>query len=700
MRISVSRAILMALISTTSLSAVPAWAIPGPGIILPTSDMRKLSRDGLSEYYWYTDFSGFANFWTPSTGNVLVGDLPGGADWGFINDMTADGSIVVGYSDGGIGFNQAFYWTAGTGIVALPVLPGGSGAGVAAAVSRDGSTVVGHMENASALTESFYWTAGTGTVGLGFSPGWSMHNATDVSDDGSAIAGNGLYMGGTASYHWNATDGMTLIPLLPPGVNPSSYNQVEAISGDGLTVVGYNEYMFTGGEAFIWSQATGVIGMGYLGSDTLSSATFVNYDGSMAYGYSFNGDPVAFRWTPGTGPVAMSQIMSTAGIDMSDTNIRQIWSASDDGLYVTGSATEISSGIPYEFIANLNALNSGIITPQDLAESVGSMPTLEQQATQKTIAQVGQSLFAARLHPIIRTPSGTSYAMRIPAAPEDISPEAGGSSLSFFSPQRTSAFVVGSLVAGQDNDLDNWGVNGLAGFKFAISEDFSIGIAINGAKTRTNGIFDSHSDIVSKGGSLLTSYEPDSGLRLYTSLFGAKLDVDTHRGYDAGAVDYSRGETEGHAFGGAARLGWEVPVTETTSIQPYVEAHLTRISIDGYTEEGGSFPATFSEQSETTRLGKLGIEGKYKFSPTLHLTGQVAYVHSSSSSGANVQTSVGGLTFAGDGGDEGDMNWGELTLGAQWAASDTLQFSAEISGRSGDTAAPQMTGTLGLTYNF
>jgi uncharacterized protein YhjY with autotransporter beta-barrel domain/uncharacterized membrane protein len=700
-----SCALLLSLLASGSLFTLPAQADPAEQTLTGTPELRYYSRDGQTIYYYYTDSNGFGNFWTSALGTVFVGDIAGGVDAGTITDIAPDGSIAVGEGYGGLGLGQAFYWTSGTGAVAIPTIAGGTGQGRANAVSADGSTVTGYMINGSGDNETFYWTAGGGTVALGMAPGWTSHSGFDISDDGSAITGTGSYMGASHNaFHWNAVDGMTAIPLLPPGVNPSAYNDAEAISGDGLTVVGYNEYQNTGGEAFLWTAAGGTVGMGFLGTDDLSSATYVNYDGSMAYAYSWGSGPngaIAFRWTSADGPVSINQLMTDAGIALGDLNIDYVWSASDDGNYLSGTATDSVTFAGINFIANLNSSTPGIVTPGGIAQSVGSMPALKEQGTQKTLTQIGQSLFAARLQPMIASaPSTQNFALSLPSTPADIAPAAGGNSSSFFSqPPRISGFIVGSLGAGQNNDLDNWGVNGLAGFKFALSDDFNIGLGINGSAARTNGLFASHSDITSRGGSLLTAYEPANGLRLYTSLFGAKLDIDTHREYDAGAIDSSEGETDGLALGGAVRLGYETPLNADVSLQPFLEAHVTHVKVDGYTETGGSFPATFSDQSETTKLGKVGIEGKYKFSPTLHLSGQLAYVRSSANDSSSVQTSVGGLTFTTDG-NQGDKGWGEMTLGAQWSASESTQFSAELNARSGDTQAPQLNATVGLTYNF
>lgn len=708
MRKNLVRHTLLSLLSTSCLVSAPAFATP-PQTLEVTPTRYYISGDGSLVYSYFTDGSGNGVLWTPTTGNVVIGDIAGGAVAATVNDMMADGSAAVGFGEDGGPWSRAFYWSQGTGFTIIPDLPGATGFHQATKISGDGSTVVGGGVGAGGVGQIFTWTPGGGLNPLAFGGGWTEHYISfrqiDINYDGSAIAGSGTYLGDYRAFHWDSTNGMTAIPLLPPGVNPSAYNETWAISGDGTTVVGYNEYQATGGEGFYWSQATGVIGMGFLGGDTLSSATYVNYDGSQAYGYSWGSGPngpIAFRWTQADGPVAINQIMTDAGIDMTDFNIDYIWSASDDGTYLTGDAYQYSATSSVTFMANLNA--AALTTPDAIIDSIVSTPTLQEQATQKTMSQIGQSLFAARLHTpaIMRSVSPPqNIASFNPAAPDAIAPAAGDDATTYREPLRIAGYVVGSINAGQDNDLDNWGVNGTAGFKFNISDDFTIGVGLNGSDTQTQGLFDSHTSLVSKGGSILTSYEPDSGFRLYSSLFAARLAIDTHRGYAvAGGEDYSDGKTDGSALGLAARVGWEFPLTEVTSIQPYLEAHLTKIKVDPYTETTGSFPASFSGQSETSRLGKVGVELQHQFSPTLRLSTQLAYVHMPSASSSAVQTSVGGLTFATAGTAESDPNWAEATIGAQWAVSDQLQLTAELNGRTGHTQTPQAAATFGLSYNF
>ena len=88
---------------------------------------------------------------------TALGDLDGGTFFSRAEDVSDDGSVIVGFSDSGAG-NQAFRWTSG-GMVGL----GGS---MARGVSGAGSVVVGSSGN-----EAYTWPGG----GLGNSPSATRH---------------------------------------------------------------------------------------------------------------------------------------------------------------------------------------------------------------------------------------------------------------------------------------------------------------------------------------------------------------------------------------------------------------------------------------------------------------------------------------------------------------------------------------------
>ena len=197
-----------------------------------------------------TGFYGTAFRWTQATGMVGLGYLPGGGYYAasYASGVSANGSVVVGVSTSAngteaLGWQEAFRWTQGTGIVGLGDLPGGSFWSNAQNVSADGSVVVGQSFGAYGY-EAFRWTQGTGMVGLGSLPGGLfVSGATGVSADGSVIVG--VSVGGEV-FVWNTTQGMrSLKEILTndygldlTGWGALSYAGSPQVSADGLTIVG------------------------------------------------------------------------------------------------------------------------------------------------------------------------------------------------------------------------------------------------------------------------------------------------------------------------------------------------------------------------------------------------------------------------------------------------------------------------------
>ncbi len=128
--------------------------------------------------------------WSAEIGMVGLGDLPGGADWGFATGISAGGAVIVGKGWSGSG-REAFRWTESDGMVGLGDLAGGDFGSGAEDVSADGSTIVG-AGTSSSLDEAFIWTEESGMVGLGDLPGGSTRSqAFATSADGSVVAGYG-----------------------------------------------------------------------------------------------------------------------------------------------------------------------------------------------------------------------------------------------------------------------------------------------------------------------------------------------------------------------------------------------------------------------------------------------------------------------------------------------------------------------------
>lgn len=115
---------------------------------------------------------------------------------------------------------------------------------------------------------------------------------------------------------------------LPGG---SSYSSAYAVSGDGSTIVGRSSSA-NGYEAFRWTAAGGMIGLGIASGSTSSVGTSVSSDGAVIVGYNSNdGGSVqqAFRWTASGG-------MTTLGSYPGPSTSSDARAISGDGTTVVG----------------------------------------------------------------------------------------------------------------------------------------------------------------------------------------------------------------------------------------------------------------------------------------------------------------------------------------------------------------------------
>jgi probable HAF family extracellular repeat protein len=147
----------------------------------------------------------------------------------------------------------------------------------------------------------------------------------------------GIYF--NEAFRWTQATGMVGLGDLPGSVFSS---QAHEVSADGFVVVGSSRSANVSNpfsEAFRWTQATGMVGLGTLPSSWFqySSAVGVSADGSVVVGgsSSANADE-AFRWTQATGMVGLSDLLGGGfGSDASgvsaDGSIVVGWSRSTNG---------------------------------------------------------------------------------------------------------------------------------------------------------------------------------------------------------------------------------------------------------------------------------------------------------------------------------------------------------------------------------
>jgi probable HAF family extracellular repeat protein len=238
--------------------------------------------------------------WTQASGMVDLGTL-GGASSNAVA-VSADGSVVVGSSTNNAGYGRAFRWTQASGMVNLGTL--GGPASYASSISADGSVVVGNLTNNAGKHHAFRWTQAGGMIDLSTLGGAESY-AYGASADGSVVVGQSTNSAGMPhAFRWTQAGGMVDL-----GTLSGWYSIAEDVSADGSVVVGYSYDNAGNYRAFRWTQADGMIDLGTFGG-TKSRAYSVSADGSVVVGDSINnaGNYRAFRWTQAGGMVDLGTL--------------------------------------------------------------------------------------------------------------------------------------------------------------------------------------------------------------------------------------------------------------------------------------------------------------------------------------------------------------------------------------------------------
>lgn len=219
--------------------------IPGGG---NTSVARAVSADGTTIVGQGSSTSGLEAYrWTQANGFEPLGFLPGGEGFSLALDVSTDGQVIVGESDS-IDANcfacpEAFRWTPDGGMQPLGDLPGGEFRSSAQGMSPDGTYIVGQGLSDNGL-EAFIWTEQSGMTGLGDLDGGAFESrAFAVSADGSTIVGEASADNGVTAFIWTESTGMiTVRSLIENELNLDitgwQLNAATDISDDGLTIVG------------------------------------------------------------------------------------------------------------------------------------------------------------------------------------------------------------------------------------------------------------------------------------------------------------------------------------------------------------------------------------------------------------------------------------------------------------------------------
>ncbi len=247
--------------------------------------------------------------WTPQTGMVGLGDLPGGGFASFARTVNANGLIVGGGSNSSNSSNspphEAFSWDSSNGMIGLGV-PAPFTTTYMNGMSDDGNIQVGG--------EPAWYRIGAGPILPLASPGGSHWNAYAISRTGSHAVGGNFTGSEWTAIRWSISGGFDSLGDLSGGATNA---RAWAVSADGAIVVGYGTSA-AGTEAFRWTQATGMVALGDLpGGATSSSASAISANGSIIVGSGTDGSGSrAVAWIDSVPAAPVSDLLSDNGISI------------------------------------------------------------------------------------------------------------------------------------------------------------------------------------------------------------------------------------------------------------------------------------------------------------------------------------------------------------------------------------------------
>ncbi|HZP60961.1 MAG TPA: hypothetical protein VFB27_11615 [Opitutaceae bacterium] len=282
--------------------------------------------------------------WTANAGMQFIGAFDSTAPAvGSATDVSADGSVVVGYCSTASGKVHPFRWTQDGGMIDLALDPDVNS--YATAVSADGSVVVG--VEAGTLHDFFVWTQDAGTTRISVPPGTFSIGSAYVSGDGSTLAGVTEDNNGSQRVRWTADSGLEIVPEYS-GDNVSSEEgaAVAGLSYDGSALI----ESFTanvGGQIFNthsyrWTDCGDLQTLGFLelgGNRATTTAENLSADGQIIVGTSAG---QAFIWSVTDGIWPLQSILNDVyglGPQLTGWSLRDARAISADGLTIVGTGT-------------------------------------------------------------------------------------------------------------------------------------------------------------------------------------------------------------------------------------------------------------------------------------------------------------------------------------------------------------------------
>ncbi|OOZ52381.1 hypothetical protein BOW41_12535 [Solemya velum gill symbiont] len=604
-------------------------------------------------------------------------------------DASFDGSVVVGASqtfDDSPSVNliseQAFKWTEAGGMITFPNIFDDQINSNARGVSSDGKKIVVNAQSSSQGKNAYLWDENDGIIRLGHlgvfeRPANYITNATAISGDGSTVVGTSRTNRTiTQAFRWTESSGMVGLGFLGDGGDDKHASFARAASHNGGVIVGFDQNLTTyDREAFKYTNDTGMISLGDLdGGATQSVAYDVSANGDVIVGVGTgernedlygkkNADVFAQHaivWI-NEEIFTVEEWLNLSGVDTSNWHLSEANGVSDDGSVISGYGI-FDAKIQRAFVAR----DGGLMSSEMLIDSIHTI----MPATESSHGMTREQLDTQRM-------IGQHYQC------------AQGSTCMY--------------ASGFGGEWNSYTLGGGIGVAWQASETVKVGGGFFTGQYKDNDLnFKSEYDLRSQGISAWLNYQPAAtGLQANVAALYAKQDNKIERDYLNGAtLEKSKGNPDGSVYGATARLGWVVGMNEQTNVTPFLDYTWTHVEIDGYTEEGGAFPAYVNEREDDAHTIRVGLEADTNISKILDVWGQLAYGKRLDDDSVGISGKFIGLMDFSHLGYSVDEDWIEMDIGARWRVGETTNIVATVGGTINNQEQPNWRASLGLTLDL
>lgn len=524
--------------------------------------------------------------------------------WG----MSRNGQFLVGVTDGGSNNYRGWIYSNGT-FTLVPVFADPTLQTTASAINDTGTVWVGYGQFQGPVYvtgHAIRYANGAFTdlhTGAAFGPGGSLENyiesfATAMSADTNVVAGFAQSnLGGWQAFRWTQATGMTGLGFLPG----YSLSHASAISADGTTIVGYvgnaglQQY-----QAMYWTTATGMVGLGSLptapGGNSFANAVSAN--GSVIVGGAVvdsTGNQHAFRWTQATGMQKLSDLLAASGVSPGPGFILgQTAYMSADGKITVGQLTGPGGSWQGYYIARCQSvICQGLTTYDQMASSYTGQSAVGQTAN----AAIGGVL-------------GTMQEYATQAY------QTQGS--------RSTPYSVFGYGAYDSDPI----ASGTLGLTADLPFGLVAGFTASANYVKTDMVY--HGNAKMFGGALgaFIARTPDTGLQWLLGGSLITLRGDITRGYLNGVTPASStGSASGNGYGATARIGWGFAVLPQVTVTPFASYTFAETRFGGYGETNGVFASNFDDFISTSQVSRVGGDLRYTFAPNSWVWGTAAWGH-------------------------------------------------------------------------